>query len=40
MAKWTFLTHHGHVLVALTQSPDLTIDQIAAKVGITASATA
>jgi predicted transcriptional regulator len=40
MAKWTFLTHHGHVLVALTQSPDLTIDQIAAKVGITARATA
>lgn len=40
MAKWTFLTHHGHVLVALTQSPDLTIDQIAEKVGITSRATA
>jgi predicted transcriptional regulator len=40
MASWTFLTHHGHVLVALVQDPDLTIDQIAAKVGITARATA
>jgi predicted ArsR family transcriptional regulator len=40
MANWTFLTHHGHVLVALVQSPDQTIDQIAAKVGITSRATA
>jgi predicted transcriptional regulator len=40
MATWTFLTHHGHVLVALAQGPDLTIDQVAAKVGITARATA
>ncbi|BDS49545.1 helix-turn-helix domain-containing protein [Rhodoluna sp. KAS3] len=40
MANWTFLTHHGHVLVALVQTPDLTIDQIAAKVGITSRATA
>ena len=31
MPKWTFLTHHGHVLVAVVQNPDLTIDQIAAK---------
>jgi predicted HTH transcriptional regulator len=40
MPKWTFLTHHGHVLVAVVQNPDLTIDQIAAKVGITSRATA
>ncbi|MEY2698077.1 MAG: hypothetical protein RL720_33 [Actinomycetota bacterium] len=40
MAHWTFLTHHGHVLVAVAQSADLTVDQIAAKVGITARATA
>lgn len=40
MANWTFLTHHGHVLVALVQNPDLTIDQISAKVGITSRATA
>jgi DNA-binding MarR family transcriptional regulator len=40
MANWTFLTHHGHVLVALVQDPELTIDQIAAKVGITSRATA
>lgn len=35
MANWTFLTHHGHVLVAIAQSPESTLDQIAAKVGIT-----
>lgn len=40
MANWTFLTHHGHVLVAVAQAPDLTVDQIAAKVGITSRATA
>jgi DNA-binding MarR family transcriptional regulator len=40
MANWTFLTHHGHVLVAVAQNPELTIDQIAVSVGITARATA
>lgn len=40
MANWTFLTHHAHVLVAVSQGSDLTIDQIAAQVGITARATA
>lgn len=40
MARWTFLTHHGHVLVAVAQASDLTVDQIAAKVGITSRATA
>jgi len=40
MANWTFLTHHGHVLVAVAQNPDLTIDQISTSVGITSRATA
>ena len=40
MTQWTFLTHHGHVLVAVVQNPNLTIDLIAAKVGITSRATA
>lgn len=40
MANWTFLTHHAHVLVAISQGSDLTIDQIASQVGITARATA
>lgn len=40
MASWTFLTHHAHVLVAVSKGSDLTIDQIAAQVGITSRATA
>lgn len=40
MAGWTFLTHHGHVLVAISKTPELTVDQIAAQVGITSRATA
>jgi predicted transcriptional regulator len=40
MANWTFLTHHGHVMVALAADPTLTIDQIAAQVGITSRSTA
>jgi len=40
VANWTFLTHHAHVLVAISQGSDLTIDQIASQVGITARATA
>jgi transcription initiation factor IIE alpha subunit len=40
MANWTFLTHHAHVLVAVSQGTDLTIDQIAAQVGITSRSTA
>lgn len=26
---WTFLSHHAHVLLALSENPDLTIDQLA-----------
>lgn len=40
MASWTFLTHHAHVLVAVSQGTDSTIDQIAAQVGITSRSTA
>lgn len=40
MSKWTFLTHHAHVLIAVAQEPTLTVDQIAARVGITPRATA
>lgn len=40
MAHWTFLTHHAHVLVAISQTPELTVDQIAVQVGITSRATA
>lgn len=40
MSGWTFLTHHGHVLVALAQDQDLTIDEISSRVGITSRATA
>ncbi|MEN9993342.1 MAG: hypothetical protein RLY83_912 [Actinomycetota bacterium] len=38
MANWTFLTHHGHVLVALVQNPNQTIDELAHQVGITSRA--
>lgn len=39
MAHWTFLTHHAHVLLAIADNPDLTVDEIASSVGITARAT-
>ena len=34
-AKWTFLSHHAHVLIALAGDPELTMDQLAAIGGIT-----
>ena len=34
-AKWTFLSHHAHVLIALVGDPELTMDQLAAIGGIT-----
>lgn len=40
MANWTFLTHHGHVLVALVQNPNQTIDDLSMQVGITSRAVA
>lgn len=36
---WTFLTNHGHVLLALHRQPDLRQREIAALVGITEGAT-
>ena len=32
---WTFLTNHAHVLVCLADDPDLTLREVAEKVGIT-----
>lgn len=32
---WTFLSHHAHVLLALTKNPNLTIDDLAKVAGIT-----
>lgn len=32
---WTFLSNHGHVLVALSRDPDSRMRDIAARVGIT-----
>ena len=34
-APWTFLTNHSHVLLCLTQSPDMTLREVALAVGIT-----
>lgn len=34
-SSWTFLTNHGHVLVAISRDPDLRQRDIAALVGIT-----
>lgn len=31
---WTFLSNHGHVLVAVLESPDARIRELAARVGI------
>jgi DNA-binding MarR family transcriptional regulator len=33
--EWTFLTNHGHVLVAVACDPDSRLREIAARVGIT-----
>jgi len=33
--SWTFLTNHGHVLVCISEEPDIRARDIAAKVGIT-----
>lgn len=36
---WTFLTNHGHVLLAVANAPDNRVSDIAAHVGITTRAT-
>jgi DNA-binding MarR family transcriptional regulator len=33
--RWTLLSHHAHLLIALDQNPDYTIDQLAQILGIT-----
>ncbi|QKJ25873.1 MarR family transcriptional regulator [Aquiluna borgnonia] len=33
--KWTFLSHHAHVLIALSDDPELTMDELARISGIT-----
>ncbi len=35
---WTFLTNHGHVLLAVSARPDARVEDIAEEVGITARA--
>jgi DeoR/GlpR family transcriptional regulator of sugar metabolism len=34
-ARWTFLTNHAHVLIALTRDPSVRVRDLAAAVGIT-----
>lgn len=31
---WTFLSNHGHVLLAVARNPDATLREVAARVGI------
>lgn len=33
-AKWTFLSNHGHVLLAIASTPEAPLRQIAKRVGI------
>ena len=33
--SWTFLTNHGHVLLAIATTPDRTVAELADRVGIT-----
>ncbi|SHN88375.1 MarR family protein [Geodermatophilus obscurus] len=32
---WTFLTNHGHVLLAVAADPDVRVGEVAERVGIT-----
>jgi len=34
-SRWTFLSNHAHVLIALYADPDLVLREVALKVGIT-----
>jgi predicted transcriptional regulator len=34
-SRWTFLTNHAHVLIALSANPDLVLREVALRVGIT-----
>lgn len=33
--SWTFLSHHGHVLILLAKNPNETIDNLAVQAGVT-----
>ena len=35
---WTFLTNHGHVLLAVAADPDTRVEEVAARVGISSRA--
>ena len=38
-AKWTFFTNHAHVLFCISEDPDITLREVAIRVGITERAT-
>lgn len=38
-AKWTFFTNHAHVLFSISEDPDITLREVALRVGITERAT-
>lgn len=38
-AKWTFFTNHAHVLFCISEDPDITLREVAMRVGITERAT-
>jgi predicted transcriptional regulator len=33
--SWTFLSNHGHVIVQISQRPDVTLTDLAVQVGVT-----
>ncbi|MDH4177743.1 MAG: winged helix-turn-helix domain-containing protein [Thermoleophilia bacterium] len=35
MSRWTFLSHHGHVLLCIARNPDVRLREVADAVGIT-----
>ena len=35
MSRWTFLSHHAHVLLCIARDPDTRLREVAAEVGIT-----
>ncbi len=38
-ANWTFFTNHAHVLFSISEDPDITLREVALRVGITERAT-
>ena len=36
MTNWTFISHHGHVLLAISRNPDVRIDELSEITGVTA----